>query len=359
MEINRFQFSIESILPTQFNDKRKSQFYTEFTALLNCGVDIRRTLELLAEEQSSEKLKFIYLNVLDQVIKGSSLSNAMQSHAVFTSFEYQSIRIGEETGRLIQIMEALSIYFDERVQLRRQLVSVFTYPVVVLSITFGVIYFMLGTVVPMFQDVFKQFGQELPPLTQTIVLLSANFKSFLIVFVLIISGIVALAYSQKNTESYKRILSTLQLKIPVFGPLFQKIYIARLCQSLTLLIEAKTPLLRALELAEQMVGFYPIQIALQEAKKEIAQGKQLHECFEKFTIFDKRFISLLKIAEEINQLDVTFNRLTKQYRQEVTHQTKLIGTILEPTIIVLIGGIVGVIMVAMYLPMFNLSNVIK
>jgi type IV pilus assembly protein PilC len=108
-----------------------------------------------------------------------------------------------------------------------------------------------------------------------------------------------------------------------------------------------------------MIGFYPIEEAMQEVKKDILKGEPLHQGLSRFSIFEKRMISIVKIAEEINQLAPTFNRLKQQNQDEIEHKTKMIGTIIEPAIILLIGSIVGVIMVAMYLPMFNLSNVIK
>ena len=128
---------------------------------------------------------------------------------------------------------------------------------------------------------------------------------------------------------------------------------------MALLLEAKTPLVKALDLVEQMIGFYPLEEAVRVAKEEVTKGNPLNEGLAMSKLLDKRLISLVKIAEEINQLDQTFNRLNQQYNEEISHRTKMLGTIIEPAIIVIIGGIVGLIMVSMYLPMFNLSNVIK
>ena len=149
------------------------------------------------------------------------------------------------------------------------------------------------------------------------------------------------------------------MRLPVFGKLIQKVYLARMCQSLSLLLGAKTPLVNAFTLVEEMIGFYPIESAIKQIKGEIVKGESLHQGLAKFAIFDKRLVSLTKIAEEINQLDKTFERLSKQYQEDIEFRTKLIGTIIEPLIIVVIGLVVGVIMVSMYMPMFNLSNVIK
>lgn len=352
-------FQREVSLGKTFPDKAKESFYTEFSSLLESGIDIQRALSILIEEQSSKKVLAVLEQLLEDLVGGSSLAEALEATGHFTTYEYQSIRIGEETGRLQIILHHLSNYFSNKVKLRRQLVSVFTYPSFVILITIGVLYFMLNSVVPMFEDVFKQFGQELPPLTQRIIGLSNNFSTFLMYFVIAVVGLSIYGYTQRKEDWYRKLTSSIVLRIPVFGKLIEKVYLARMCQSMSLLLGAKTPLVSALSLVEEMIGFYPIESAVKQIKKEIVKGESLHQGLAKFAIFDKRLVSLTKIAEEINQLDTTFERLSKQYQEDIEFRTKLIGTIIEPLIIVIIGLVVGVIMVAMYMPMFNLSNVIK
>ena len=150
---------------SRFSDKLKESFYKEFHTLLSSGVDMQRTLDLLVEEQEKKSVKQIIEQIHTSIVSGLTLGEAMEKSAKFSAYEYQSIRIGEETGRLKEVMEQLSAYFNSKVRLKRQLVSVFTYPTFVILITFGVVYFMLNNVVPMFEDVFKQFGQDLPPFT--------------------------------------------------------------------------------------------------------------------------------------------------------------------------------------------------
>ena len=342
-----------------FPDKAKESFYTEFSSLLDSGIDIQRALSILIEEQSSKKVLAVLEAIQHDLVSGSSLAEALEKTGHFTTYEFQSIRIGEETGRLQHILHHLSEYFTNKVKLRRQLISVFTYPSFVILITIGVLYFMLNSVVPMFEDVFKQFGQELPYLTQKIIGLSNHFSTFMTYFVIALVGLSILGYTQRKEEWFRKTTSSIVLRIPVFGALIEKVYLARMAQSMALLLNAKTPLVTALSLVEEMIGFYPIETALAQIKKEIVKGESLHQGLAKFAIFDKRLVSLTKIAEEINQLDATFERLSKQYQEDIEFKTKLIGTIIEPLIIVIIGLVVGVIMVAMYMPMFNLSNVIK
>lgn len=349
----------EVSLKKPFSDKAKEEFYKEFASLLSSGIDIQRTLSILIEEQTNKKVLAIIQKVLDDLVAGNSLSESLRKTGQFTAYEYQSIKIGEETGRLNIILEHMAEYFTNKVKLRRQLISVFTYPAFVILITIGVLYFMLNSVVPMFEDVFNQFGQELPFLTQKIIGISKHFSTFLLYFVIIIAAISIYGYSQRKEGWFRNITSKVVLRLPIFGGLMKKIYLARTCQSLSLLLGSRTPLVNSLQLVEEMIGFYPVEFALGNIRNSVIKGGSLHQGLSDYPIFDKRLVSLTKIAEETNQLDQTFERLSKQYQEDIEFKTKLIGTIIEPMIIVVIGLIVGVIMVAMYLPMFNLSNVIK
>ncbi len=343
----------------KFSDKAKEEFYKEFSNLLESGIDIQRTLTILIEEQTNKKVLVILEQIREDLIVGNSLSESLRKTGHFTAYEFQSIKIGEETGRLQIILEHLSEYFTNKVKLRRQLISVFTYPAFVIMITIGVLYFMLNSVVPMFEDVFKQFGQDLPYLTQKIIGISKHFSTFLMYFTIGMVVILVYSYSQRKESWFRNMTSKMILRMPVFGVLMKKIYLARTCQSLSLLLASKTPLVSSLTLVEEMIGFYPIESALNKIKGEIVKGGSFSQGLGQYPIFDRRLVSLTKIAEETNQLDTTFERLSKQYQEDIEFRTKLIGTIIEPMIIVIIGLVVGVIMVAMYLPMFNLSNVIK
>lgn len=343
-----------------FPDKAKESFYSELNTLLDSGVDIQRALSILIDEQiTGSRLITILQAIQNNLVIGNPLSESLKNTTYFSSYEYQSIRIGEESGTLQLVLEHLAKFYADKVKLRRQLIGVFTYPIFVICITFGVLYFMLSSVVPMFEDVFKQFGQELPALTQKIIWLSKYFSIFMLYLILTIIALSAYAYSQRKEDWYRKMMGNFILKIPVVGPLMKRIYLARFCQSMSLLLSSKTPLITTLDLVEDMIDFYPLEEAMRETKKVILSGGNLNVGLSKFPIFDRRLISLTKIAEEINQLDSTFERLTKQYQEEIEFKTKLLGTVIEPLIIVIIGLVVGVIMVAMYLPMFNLSNVIK
>lgn len=339
-----------------FNDKKKERFYSELFILFSAGVDIRSALELIEEEQAKEKDRLLFASIKESIIAGNSLSKALQQTGLFTMYEYYSLQIGEESGRLTEVLTELSIFFTKKIQQKRQLTSALSYPTVVFFASFGAIFFMMKFVVPMFSDVFKRFKGELPAFTKLIIRISDLFGHYSFYFILAFLAIGGFLYSQRKAIWFRKYGAELILRTPIMKDMIGKIYLARFCQSMNLLISAKTPLVTAIDLVKKMVGFYPIEASLDIVQDDLLKGKPLHISLAKFTIYNRRMISLLKVAEEVNQLDTMFSRLSKQYSDEVEHQTSILGSLIEPIMIIFLGVLVAVILVAMYLPLFQMSS---
>ena len=340
-----------------FGDKKKERFYLDLRVLLVAGVDLKSAIEIIIEEQQKDKEKVIFEAIYNDIIKGKPLADALKNTGKFSDYEYYSIKIGEETNRLNQVLEELMKYYADQSEIKKQVISVMTYPLFVFGITIGLVYFMMTSVVPMFADVFKQFGGDLPPLTKKIVYISNNFPFYVLVFSLSVTALIVLVHTQKNQEWFRKSVSSIALRIPKVGQLIKLVYLARFTQSMQLLLSSKTPLVRSLDLTSKMIKFYPLQMAIIQMAEDIKVGKSLHSGMAQFKIFPNRMLSLIKVGEEVNQLEMILQKLSDQYQEDLKHQTKLIGKLMEPIIILIIGGIVGVILVAMYMPMFNLSNV--
>lgn len=343
----------------RFPDKQKEDFYREFSTLIKSGVDFNHALIILTEQQKNKYIRSVYKDINNAVVKGKPLHETIQNYAFFSPYEYYSIKIGEETRRLPEIFDQLQKFYTRKIKIKRQIVSVLAYPVFVLLITFIVLYFMLNYVVPMFASVFQQFGKELPEITKFVVKVSDNFSLIAALFGGAIAILLIAHRLLRKNNKYKAITATILLKTPFFGNLIQKIYLARYCQSLSLLLSAKTPLITALELTEKMITFYPLKQALSTSKKDILKGETLTNSLKKHKFFTPKIISLTTIGEQINELDKMYDGLANQYNEDIDHSTKMIGTILEPLMILIIGGIVGFIMVAMYSPLFDLSKIIE
>ena len=180
----------------------------------------------------------------------------------------------------------------------------------------------------------------------------------MVVLLMAILLIIGIHKYYKNNDKYREITGVILLKIPFIGKFIQKIYVSRFCQSLSLLLGAKTPLIISLELTKEMIVFYPMQKSIYQIKQDILKGNSLAVSLQKHTIFPDKLKALVGIGEQTNELDSMFHKLNNQYNDEIDHTTKMVGTILEPLIIIIIGFLVGFILISMYTPMFDLSKVI-
>ncbi|HEX8545811.1 MAG TPA: type II secretion system F family protein [Cytophagaceae bacterium] len=338
------------------NDKKKEAFYNELSILLSAGVDIKTTLELISEEQVKEKDKKLYDDIKNLIVKGNTLSEAIKITNEFTLYEFYSIQIGEESGKITEVLSELGVYFQKKIKQRRQIIGALTYPSIVLCTSIGAIFFMMNFVVPMFADVFKRFGGDLPFITALILRISKAMSKYFYLIFIFIGGIAFFVSTNRKKVWFRALSSKIILKIPFVGEMIRKIYLARLCHSMTLLISAKIPILRAITLVRQMIGFYPIETSLEEIEARIMKGATLHESLKAYPIYHKRMISLIKVGEEVNQLENFFQKISKQYNDEVEHQTTLISSMIEPFMIIFLGLVVGIILIAMYLPLFQLSS---
>ncbi len=340
----------------EFSDKKKANFYNDLNILLSSGIDLHSALILMSEETTNKDEKKVYDQIRKHVINGLSLSEAIERTKKFSTYEYYSLKIGEETGSINDILKDLVSFYAKRIEQKRKMKSAFSYPLFVLFIAIVAVIFMMIFVVPMFQDVFARFGNELPYLTQVVINISDTLIHNSWAIIGIVGAMVVLYLLARRHKHFNRVKSGILLRIPFWGELVRKMYLSRFALAMSLLTSAHIPMLQALELVRKMITFYPIQASLAKAEQDITKGKSLHESLSQFKIFDKRMLSLLKVGEEVNQLDIVFNRLKKQYMEDVDYQTSMANGIIEPLMIIVVGVFVGIILVSMYLPIFKLST---
>lgn len=337
-------------------DRIKENFYMELWSLLTAGVDIRTALDLTCEEQKKKKVKKIFQEVQHLVVSGSTFSSALKKVKEFSSYEYYSIQIGEETGKLLQVLKELSAYFGTRIRQRRQILGAITYPIVVMVVAFCAVAFMVTYVVPMFSDTFRRFGSDLPAITKAVIAFSAFIRGTIGIFFLVITGIVIFCIWQSKRNWFRKLSSVVLLRTPVVGRIIQKIYLARLSNTMNLLIGAKIPILQAIRLTRQMITFYPIEQSLYSVEEDVIKGIPLYKSLSGHSIYPSKMVSIIKVGEEVNQLELFFERLSVQYSGEVEYQTGMLSKFLEPVIIIVLGLVVGIILIAMYLPLFKLGE---
>lgn len=338
------------------NDQKKQHFFFELSTLLASGIDLKNSLDLMTLESLKDKHLSIYREIKGKVIAGASLANAVRLSGRFSDYDEFSIQIGEETGNLAEVLKDLALFYKRKVEQRRKILSALTYPAIVLSTSAGAVFFMLRFVVPMFSDVFKRFGGKLPWMTEMVIRASGLMGALFLPVVLVFCGLVYLLYSYRRNDRFRDISSRLLLRVPLVRELVLKIYLARFCNTMRLLISTKVPLLRAISMSRQTIGFYPVEVSLKQVELDIMQGVSLHSSLGCFSIYPAKMIQLVKVGEEINKLDHFFEHIADQYVQEVEHQTGTLSKLIEPLIIIFLGLVVGFILISMYLPMFQMSN---
>ncbi|MDA8956460.1 type II secretion system F family protein [Flavobacteriales bacterium] len=336
------------------NATKKEVFYSELFTLMDAGLSIYSALILLVKQ--SPKENNLCSDLSDQLLNGSTLSQAMQNSNQFTAYEYFTVQIGEDSGNLKIVLSDLALYFKEMVSQRRALISTLSYPIILIFTAFLTVFFMLKFLVPMFEDVFKRFDGELPGVTQWVISFSHNIVWVFYLFILFFLGAYIFYRYFKNKDWFLSGYSHFVLRIPLVGELIRKTHLSRMCHSMSLLLSANLSLEKTLSLVEKMSTFYLIKKSLREVKDNLIQGSSLSHSFSKFSLYDIKMISLIEVAERSNQLSFIFKRLNQQYQSELSHQSKILGTILEPLVILFLGLVVALILVAMYLPMFNLSS---
>ncbi|HAM99272.1 MAG TPA: type II secretion system F family protein [Marinilabiliales bacterium] len=355
-------FSLTELLTRDFSlrkglpDKKKQWFFSELALLLSSGVDIKNSLDLIVEEQKKGKEALFFTQIREAVFAGDSLSQVIITSKKFDTYDNFAIRMGEESGNLPMVLQQLADYYEKRMKLRRQLMSALSYPTLVMGAALAAILFLINFLVPMFEDVFKRFSGDLPAITRKIIDLSHALSDNVWMIVLVIGSVVLLLWSLRKQPLYRQIQSSLVLRIPVMGDIIRKNNLARFCQALSMLIRSRVPLTEALRLVKDMVTFYPIETSLPVIISDIEKGNSLNQSLKQFTVYDHRMVYLVKVSEEVNQLDHIFEKLQQQYAADVEHRVSVLSSLLEPLLIIVVGLLVGIILIAMYLPLFQISN---
>ncbi|WP_428741586.1 type II secretion system F family protein [Tenacibaculum sp.] len=347
------------VLKYKLSDKIKSKFYRELKVLLKSGITVEEALFILMNQTSKKELKSLMIKTHQELLKGRSLVDSIAVTNSFSPFEINTLAIGEETKSLPKVLAELEVFYDRKHKLKSQIITVLTYPFFVILITIAVLIFMLRSVVPMFEKVFRQFNSELPSLTRKIIYISNNF-SYIMAFFTCATVLVVFVYIKyRNTEKYRKLISKILLGLPFIGGMIKAVYLSRFCRALNLLLSSRVSLVESLGFVKMMIGFYPIESSIDRIKDDIVKGSSFSDSLKKHKIYDVNLVSMVKVSEEVNELDEMFNYLTEQYTEEVDTKSKRLGVLIEPFIIIIIGGLVGTIMIAMYLPMFDLSKILN
>lgn len=334
--------------------KDKAIFSRQFAVMVNAGVAMVRCLGVLSEQCANPKLKKSLLAISSDVQEGTNLSDSMRKHpACFDRLYISMVQAGEVGGVLDEVLNRLAKLLEDMARLQNQIKSAMAYPVVVGAIALLVFLGMTMFLIPIFADIFEDIGTELPALTQFMVFLSKLLRNYwyLIPLPFIITSFVIRQYYK--TPIGRLQIDALMLKVPLFGDLTEKSSVARFCRVFGTLTRSGVPILNSLDIVRDTAGNQVIANAVDAAKIEIQQGGMISLALQKEQVFPPLAIQMISIGEETGELDSMMMKVADFYEDEVEQAVKALTSILEPIMIVVLGGMVGVILLSMYLPMFK------
>lgn len=347
---------------TGVNPKDIVTFTRLFATMIDAGLPIVQCLDILQGQTDNKFFAAILRDVKASVEQGATFSDSLRRHPkVFDPLYTNLVQAGEVGGILDTILNRLAVYIEKAMKLRRQVRGAMVYPSIVLVVFMGVLTILLAFVIPGFQNMFKDFGakDELPALTRVVMTVSHVFVSNFLYFFLGLTGIiVALTYLYRTPRG-KREIHRLMLKAPVLGGVLRKIAVARFTRTLGTLLSSGVPILDALEIVAKTAGNVIVEEAIMFSRARISEGKNMAEPLMQTNVFPPMVVQMVGVGEQTGALDAMLNKIADFYEEEVDVAVSALTSLIEPALMVGIGGTVGVVLIAMYLPIFSIAGKIK
>ncbi len=334
---------------------RVAIFTRQFSVMLDAGLPLVQCLEILGEQQEHARFREIINKVRTDVEAGTSLADAMRKHpAAFDDLYVNMVAAGEAGGILDIILQRLSIYLEKAVKLRSQVKSAMIYPVTVMVIAVLVVWLILWKVIPVFAQLFAGLGGQLPYLTRLVITASNAIGrySLLIFLGLFFLGLAVRGYYK--THRGRRVIDGFMLKVPVIGMLIRKIAVARFCRTLSTLTASGVPILDGLEITARTAGNAIIEDAIMAVRKSVEEGKTISGPLGETKVFPQMVVQMINVGEQTGALDQMLSKVADFYEDEVDTAVAGLVKLIEPLMIVFLGAVIGVIVAAMYLPLYTI-----
>ncbi len=336
-----------------------SVFTRQFSTMLNAGLPLLSCLEILGKQTESAGLRRVLAEVRGDVEGGLSLADALRRQPkVFDNLYVNMVESGETGGALDVILLRLATYLEKMEVLMRKIKGAMIYPVIISLVAAGAISVMLLFVIPIFAQMFEGVGAELPAMTQVVIGMSNLLKVWAVPGIIIIIALFTILRRWHKTESGARAMDPLLLKMPVFGDLMKKQSIARFSRTLSTLLSSGVPIIDALEITARSSGNWVVEDAILKARTSIKGGENIADPLSKTTVFPPMVTQMIAIGEASGGLDEMLSKVADFYDAEVDQAVENLTSALEPLIMVVLGGIVGFLVISMYLPIFQLAGTV-
>jgi type IV pilus assembly protein PilC len=337
-------------------------FTRQFATMIDAGLPLVQCLDILANQQENKIFQAALRDIKGHVEEGATFSDALRRHPkIFDDLYSNLVQAGEVGGILDTILNRLAIYIEKNVKLLRQVRGALVYPSAVGVIAIGVLTVMMTFVIPAFENMFKDFGakDELPKLTKLVVAFSHAFVSYLPLIVLVAVGLVVGFVYMYRTPAGKKAVHRALLQIPIIGGVLRKIAVARFTRTLGTLLQSGVPILDALDIVAKTAGNVVVTEAILYARQRISEGRNMAEPLIESKVFPSMVVQMIAVGEQTGALDQMLNKIADFYEEEVDVAVAALTSLLEPLMMVGIGSMVGVVLIAMYLPIFDLAGKIK
>ena len=330
-------------------------FLRQFSSLMNAGILLVDALDLLAAQSTSLALKEALEELSEEVREGVPLSEAMaKKPKLFPELLIHMIHSAEVSGRLEEVLQQMADYYEKQHRIKRKISTAMTYPLVVGVLALFITAFLLVFIVPIFGDMFASMGSELPAITQFVLSMSGFLQRYWWLVFLGIGSLVAVVMQLGKKDQVAYVFDVLQLKVPILGTFIQKTLLARMTQTLSSLINSSVPILQAIEVTSKVVGNRVVEQVLLQAQKEVEQGESLAKPMIDHWFFPPLIIQMIQVGESSGELDEMLKKVSEIYDQEVQEASDKLQALIEPVMIILLSGVVGLIVLSIVVPMFSM-----
>lgn len=335
-------------------------FTRQFATMIDAGLPLVQCLEILASQQENKTFKKILTSVKQSVEGGSSFADALKAHPkTFDQLFVNLVHAGETGGILDTILRRLAVFLEKAQALKRKVKGAMVYPAVVVTIAVSVVSVLLIFVIPVFKQMFEGAGQKLPGPT-LIVLAMSDFMQNYILYMAILAAILGYAIRRfYHTDKGRLIVDRIALKTPVIGMLLKKVAVARFCSTLGTMISSGVPILDALEITAKTAGNVVIENAIMNTRTAISEGRTIAEPLMETGVFPGMVVRMIAVGEATGALDAMLAKISEFYDEEVDAAVEALTQLMEPIMIVFLGGVCGGLVIAMYLPVFSMAGAIS
>ncbi len=335
-------------------------FTRQFATMIDAGLPLVQCLDILANQQPNKTFKDILRDVKTSVEQGSTFADALRKHPKpYDSLYVNLVQAGEIGGILDTILNRLAVYLEKADALARKVKGAMVYPGTILVVAIGVIVLMLTQVIPTFEKMFSDFGGELPGPTQVVVGISHFMQEWIGTFLVgIFLTVSAFFQARRRSRRFRRATDAFALKLPIFGGLLQKVAVARFTRTLGTMIASGVPILDGLDIVAKTAGNLVIEEALMDVRTAISEGKTIAEPLQESGVFPGMVTQMIAVGEETGAMETMLSKIADFYDDEVDQAVDALTSLLEPVMMVFLGGTVGGLLIAMYLPIFKIAETV-